>query len=57
MWSENGQVNGNGQPMYGADAFFNPATNQWSDRLSLRHLRGAGSGRGRFPAEMSAALL
>jgi hypothetical protein len=30
MWSENGQVNGNGQPMLGADAFFNPATNQWS---------------------------
>ncbi len=30
MWSENGQVNGNGQPMEGADAFFNPATNQWS---------------------------
>ena len=29
-WSENGQVNGNGQPMLGADAFFNPATNQWS---------------------------
>jgi Porin subfamily len=31
MWSENGQVNGNGQPMYAADAFFNPLTNQWSD--------------------------
>jgi porin-like protein len=30
MWSENGQVNGNGQPMWGADAFFNPLTNQWS---------------------------
>ena len=30
MWSENGQTNGNGQPMLGADAFFNPATNQWS---------------------------
>ena len=30
MWSENGQVNGNGQPMEGADAFFNPVTNQWS---------------------------
>jgi len=30
MWSENGQVNGNGQPMWGADAFFNPMTNQWS---------------------------
>ena len=30
MWGENGQVNGNGQPMYVADAFFNPLTNQWS---------------------------
>ena len=30
MWGENGQVNGNGQPMYAADAFFNPLTNQWS---------------------------
>ena len=30
MWSENGQTNGNGQPMWLADAFFNPATNQWS---------------------------
>ena len=30
MWSENGQVNGNGQPMLGADQFFNPITNQWS---------------------------
>ncbi len=30
MFSENGQVNGNGQPILGADAFFNPATNQWS---------------------------
>ena len=30
MWSENGQTNGNGQPMLGADAFFNPVTNQWS---------------------------
>jgi Porin subfamily len=30
MWSEQGQVNGNGQPMWGADAFFNPITNQWS---------------------------
>jgi hypothetical protein len=29
MWGENGQVNGNGQPMYLADAFFNPATNSW----------------------------
>jgi hypothetical protein len=31
MWGENGQVNGNGQPMFLADAFFNPITNQWSD--------------------------
>jgi hypothetical protein len=30
MWGENGQVNGNGQPMYMQDAFFNPLTNQWS---------------------------
>jgi hypothetical protein len=30
MWGENGQVNGNGQPMYMQDAFFNPVTNQWS---------------------------
>ncbi len=30
MWGENGQVNGNGQPMYLADAFFNPITNSWS---------------------------
>ena len=30
MWGENGQTNGNGQPMYMADAFFNPITNQWS---------------------------
>jgi hypothetical protein len=27
---ENGQVNGNGQPMYMSDAYFNPLTNQWS---------------------------
>jgi hypothetical protein len=27
---ENGQVNGNGQPMYMADAYFNPLTNQWA---------------------------
>jgi Porin subfamily len=31
MWGENGQVNGNGQPMYVADAYFNPLTNQWSN--------------------------
>jgi Porin subfamily len=30
MWGENGQVNGNGQPMFMSDAFFNPLTNQWS---------------------------
>ena len=30
MWGENGQVNGNGQPMFMQDAFFNPLTNQWS---------------------------
>ena len=30
MWGENGQVNGNGQPMYMSDAFFNPFTNSWS---------------------------
>lgn len=30
MWSEHGAVNGNGQPIMGADAFFNPVTNQWS---------------------------
>jgi Porin subfamily len=30
MWNEAGAVNGNGQPMWLADAFFNPATNQWS---------------------------
>jgi Porin subfamily len=30
MWGENGQVNGNGQPWYAADAYFNPLTNTWS---------------------------
>ncbi len=30
MWGEDGQVNGNGQPMYISDAYFNPLTNQWS---------------------------
>ena len=30
MWGENGQVNGNGQPMFLQDAFFNPITNSWS---------------------------
>jgi hypothetical protein len=30
MWGENGQVNGNGQPMYVADAFFNPIKNTWA---------------------------
>ena len=31
MWGENGQVNGNGQPWYASDAYFNPLTNQWSN--------------------------
>jgi hypothetical protein len=30
MWGEWGQVNGNGQPMWLSDAYFNPLTNQWS---------------------------
>ena len=30
MNGENGQVNGNGQPMTLADAYFNPLTNAWS---------------------------
>jgi hypothetical protein len=30
MWGENGQVNGNGQPMYLADAYFNPLHNNWA---------------------------
>ena len=30
MNGENGQVNGNGQPMFLADAYFNPLTNSWS---------------------------
>ena len=30
MWGENGQVNGNGQPMFMQDAFFNPLTNSWA---------------------------
>ncbi len=30
MWGENGQTNGNGQPMYMADAAFNPLTNTWA---------------------------
>jgi Porin subfamily len=30
MWGENGQVNGNGQPMYMSDAYFNPFTNSWA---------------------------
>ena len=30
MWGENGQTNGNGQPMYMADAYFNPLTNSWA---------------------------
>jgi Porin subfamily len=30
MWGESGQTNGNGQPLFLPDAFFNPLTNQWS---------------------------
>ena len=30
MWGENGQVNGNGQPMLCHDTWCNPLTNQWS---------------------------
>jgi hypothetical protein len=30
MWGEWGQTNGNGQPMFLPDAFFNPLTNSWS---------------------------
>jgi hypothetical protein len=30
MWGENGQTNGNGQPWFDPDAFFNPITNTWS---------------------------
>ena len=30
MNGENGQVNGNGQPMILGDAYFNPLTNSWS---------------------------
>jgi hypothetical protein len=30
MNGEQGQVNGNGQPMFLADAYFNPLTNSWS---------------------------
>jgi Porin subfamily len=30
MWGEWGQVNGNGQPMFLPDAYFNAFTNQWS---------------------------
>ena len=30
MNGENGQVNGNGQPMILADSYFNPLTNSWS---------------------------
>ena len=30
MWGEWGQTNGNGQPMFLPDAFFNPLTNGWS---------------------------
>ena len=31
MWGEWGQTNGNGQPMFLPDAFFNPLTNSWSN--------------------------
>jgi Porin subfamily len=30
MNGENGQVNGNGQPLFLADSYFNPLTNSWS---------------------------
>jgi hypothetical protein len=30
MWGENGQVNGNGQPMFMADAAFDPVANAWA---------------------------
>jgi Porin subfamily len=30
MWGEWGQTNGNGQPMFLPDAFFNPLSNSWS---------------------------
>ena len=30
MWGENGQVNGNGQPLYLTDAYFSPVTNTWA---------------------------
>jgi hypothetical protein len=30
MWGEWGQVNGNGQPLFLPDAYFNPFTNTWS---------------------------
>jgi hypothetical protein len=31
LWGENGQTNGNGQPLFLPDAFFNPLTNTWSN--------------------------
>ncbi|MBV9289324.1 MAG: hypothetical protein JO288_16165, partial [Hyphomicrobiales bacterium] len=34
MWGEWGQTNGNGQPMFLPDAYFNPLTNQWSNPRS-----------------------
>ena len=52
MWSENGQVNGNGQPMLGADAFFNPVTNQWSSPEHGRCL-GCSSIAGHQPSHRS----
>ena len=30
MWGECGQTNGNGQPMFLPDSYFNPVTNSWS---------------------------
>jgi hypothetical protein len=30
MWGEGGATNGNGQPWFSPDAFFNPITNSWS---------------------------
>ena len=38
MWGENGQTNGNGQPMFLADSFFNPVTNQWAQAEGMVRL-------------------
>ena len=40
MNGENGQVNGNGQPMILADAYFNPLTNSWSTPTRLVRVSG-----------------